>query len=214
MTRKLKGAAIAALLILGSVIAVATASGEAESRFHAETAQTRITGSQAKEKDTFTMRLNKVVFASFVCGNSSFEATTSATTSKELTVTPKYENCHTEGLPEQPVGVNTNGCGYLITFEGSSPVKGQIHLECEPGAAIEITVLKCTFTIHPQTLSGFRFENTGSGMSRDVDMIHEGTALETTAKGACEGGGLAELSGRTTMTGENASGEPMGIWAE
>jgi len=213
MTPKIQGAVVAALLI-GSAIVAASASGEAETRFHAETAQTRITGTQTKEKDTFTLRVNKALFATFVCGASSFEATTSSTTSKQLTVTPKYENCHTEGIPEEPVGVNVNGCGYLITFEGSSPVRGVIHLECEPGAAIEITALKCTFTIHPQTLGGFRFENTGSGMSRDVDMVHEGSAVETTTKGACEGGGLAELSGRTTMTGENASGESMGIWVE
>lgn len=214
MIRNVKYLVLAGLVVFAVASAVSPAASP-EGELHAETEDTRITGSTGKtEQHTFTMRVGKLLYATFVCGVSTFEGTTSAKTSSELTVTPKYENCHTES-PETPVGVNMNGCAYLITFQGSNPVEGVIHLECEPAATIEITVLKCTFTIHPQTVSGVTFKNTGAGMSRDVDMIEKGMVFVTTAKGAtCEGGGTGELNGSTTMTGEGAGGEPMGIWTE
>lgn len=179
----------------------------AKQQFHAETEDTTITGSTVA-KHTF-----KFGSVGVICNSSKVEGTMTGTTSSELTLTPTYENCFLEPFEKTPVGVNMSGCDYLVTLREEAPTI-QTHVKCPAGAGIRVTTPSCEFEIGPQTLSGYKFKNTGEGMSRDFDMIEEGVGFGfTVVAGTCEGG-TGSLSGETTIRGEGPKGESMGVWVE
>jgi len=198
---------ILALAMVSALSAGLSASASAKQQFHSETEETTITGS-TKEKHTFNFGATSVV-----CSSSKFEATLTSKTSSELTMTPTYENCFIEPFEKVPVGVNMNGCDYLVTFREEAPTT-QVHLKCPSAAGIHFNVGECEIEIAPQTLAGYSFQNTGEGMFRDFDMIETEVLFAFTAGGKNCKGGAGKMSGKTTISGENSKGESMGIWVE
>jgi hypothetical protein len=212
MNRNLKSLALA-LFILSAFAGATASAASAKPEFHGETEGLLVTGKDTElSKDTFSIP----GIGGIICETASFEGTMSGKTSTSLTVTPKYANCHLE-KSEVPVPVVTTGCSYLITLTETTPVTGIVHLECKAGVqGIYFEVGKCKVTIDPQTFEKLEFENTGSGMSRDVDVIEHIEGIETTSEGTCEGPvSPVSMTGRTTMTAETPlSHEQMGIWVQ
>lgn len=97
---------------------------------------------------------------SFTCKKTELTGTLGAK-SKELTVTPKYEDCetHKDGSPSIKVTVKTNGCHFLFTTgtkTKDNDVHGAVHLVCHPDKRIEMTAGTCTVTVTPshETVTG------------------------------------------------------------
>jgi len=100
-------------------------------------------------------------------------------------------------------------------------LSGLVHIECPEGKAIETTIDKfpegCTLTIGAQTAGGvvdYKEEGSGSGRDLLLSWTLEGLAYE---RDGCEVGGKGNngtMSGSITLSGEDTSGNPKGIWIE
>lgn len=81
--------------------------------------------------------------------------------SKELTITPKLEDCeaHKSGSGSIKVTVKMNGCHFIFTTGTKTKdddVHGTVHLVCHPDKRIEMEAGTCTVTVTPshETITG------------------------------------------------------------
>jgi len=229
MIIKLKALALAliAVLALGAVV-----TSVASAKFDSEIEHTRINGEQpAGSPHTFTVEAG-----STTCKTARFSVTSVGTntgtswTSSELTITPVYEICTALVIGEEHVAdVNPNGCTYTFTagetFEGETKVHGTVDIICPVGKVIEVEITGpniCKVTVPAQlNKAGITYHNTGTGASRDVDVISAITTLTYTQDGAfCPGNNFqasktftnGKYSGEVTSIGANTNGTQVGIW--
>jgi hypothetical protein len=113
---------------------------------------------------------------------------TAASTTSELTMTPKFETCTAFGFINTPIDVN--GCALLITATGVT------HVECPAGKEIEITTPGCTTKIGPQTISGNTFANNAGKTDVVMTMNASGITYNECGKSFSN----ATYTGASTLT--------------
>jgi len=189
------------------------ATGSAEPQFRFESSHTALTGTLgATHKMTFGVLLGTVE-----CSTATLDGTAAATFSTQITVIPAYGGCGGSG---REWTAHMNGCAYVLTTAGLE-TSGKVDVECPAGKAIETTIDKfpegCTITIPAQTAGGVvDYEEKGSGSSRDLLLTWTLEGMTYTRDG-CEVGGSGNngtMSGSITLSGEDTSGNPKGIWIE
>ncbi|HEX9968087.1 MAG TPA: hypothetical protein VGB06_09080 [Solirubrobacterales bacterium] len=197
----------------GGVATGIEAIGSEERRFRFENSHTALTGTKvATHKMTFGVLLGTVE-----CSTATLDGTAAATTSTQITVIPAYGGCSGSG---REWTTHTNGCAYIITNTGSES-SGQVDIECPAGKSIETTIDKfpegCTITIPAQTAGGaVDYKEEGAGTGRDLLLTWTLEGIKYTRDG-CEVGGEGNngtMSGSITLSGEDTSGNPKGIWIE
>lgn len=191
----------------------ATGSEDIPQEFRSEASHTTVTGVQTTaSKTTFGILLGSVE-----CSGLILDGTMSASKIAEITVKPTYTGCAGSG---REVTTHTHGCAYVMTG-AEDGLSGLVHIECPEGKAIETTIDKfpegCTLTIGAQTAGGvvdYKEEGSGSGRDLLLSWTLEGLAYE---RDGCEVGGKGNngtMSGSITLSGEDTSGNPKGIWIE
>ncbi len=104
---------------------------------------------------------------------------------------------------------------------GGTGTDGKVDIECPSGKSIETTIDKfpggCTITIPAQTAGGIvDYKEEGAGTGRDLLLTWTLEGIHYTRDG-CEVGGTGNngtMSGSITLSGEDTSGNPKGIWIE
>jgi hypothetical protein len=186
------------------------ATGSEEVEFQTETAHTGLTGSSNSSTMTFGVLLGSVE-----CTSTSLDGTSAATAFSELTVRPAYSGCKGTG---REVTTHMNSCAYILKTTGAH---GAVAIECPAGKSIETTIDKfpegCTITIPAQTAGGVvDYKEEGAGTGRDLKLTWTLEGLHYTRDG-CEVGGEGNngtMSGSITLSGEDTSGNPKGLWIE
>lgn len=186
------------------------ATGTEDREFQTETNHTIITGS-GSSASTFGALIT------VECTTGSLEGTTSAISTPSLTVTPAYSGCKGTG---REATTHMNGCAYVLTLTGIG-ADGNVTIECPAGKSIETTIDKfpegCTITVPAQTPGGtvdYKEEGTGTGRDLLLTWTLEGIKY---VRDGCEVGGEGTngtMSGSITLSGEDTSGNPKGIWIE
>jgi len=206
MNRKLKGLGLmfVALLALAGFSSSAMAA-----EFHSETAHTIISGEQpAGTNDVFTVNAGKVT-----CNSATYSGTTSAATTSEIEVEPKYSECTAFGFVSTTIDVE--GCKYKFTPATSTP---QLHIICPAGKTLHVTAFNCWVKIGSQTLSGITYDNSGSGTSRDVTATANVSGITYTQESksfpGCTNGTFTNGTyvGAGTVKGANTSGTQVGVF--
>jgi hypothetical protein len=189
------------------------ATGTEDGRFRFEATHTGLTGTQTTaSKTTFGALLGTVE-----CSTATLDGTSAATGVAQITVIPTYAGCTGTG---RVATTHTNGCAYVLTVTGAG-ADGQVDIECPAGKSIETTIDKfpggCTITVPAQTAGGVvDYKEEGVGTGRDLLLTWTLEGLHYTRDG-CEVGGTGNngtMSGSITLSGEDTSGNPKGIWVE
>ena len=223
MTRNLKlpMAATLALLALGAIgVAGAQAAGE---EFHCMVEQCRITARQdgtGKTAHQVFIVENAAVTesVSFTCETITGEATSTTKTTKEVTLRninygEDGKNCTVNGSPG--VTVDTEGCDYLFTSERNANARAVVHVVCETGKEIHITVRNtagettCTFNIPDQRVEGISYHNIGEQAKLSTEVTTEAAiaGIKVTATGTTAG---CKINPSQTLTGTYTTGNGIG----
>jgi hypothetical protein len=157
MIRNLRILMLAAMAL--AVIGASNASGAQAAEFHCSVQPCRLTLKPDGVVPSVTahqnFRFNSTGGDSveFTCDSVSGEATQSAKTSPEITLTNiEYQHCTGNGS----AAVHMNGCDYLFTSAG------QMSIKCPEGKKIEWVAVNCVVTIGTQgPLSGVKFHDAG-----------------------------------------------------
>lgn len=217
MSHKLKALGLGLLAAMAiSAFAVMSAAAEDGGHFTSEVDEVVVTGTEnATHFTTFAV----TGLTGIVCTKASYSGLVNETdtTAEGVTVTPKYEECHTEDEAQTPTPVHTNGCDYLFTVSKNSQKHNTVHLKC-PGVKkfIDITHPSCTLTIPEQTINGVVYKTTFENGKHAITL--ESTASVTThfESGICVLLGTKQtgtLSGAVTVTGKSTAGAAVGITA-
>jgi len=149
----------AGIAMLGALAIVATVAGVASAHYVLTPGEVPpdtavITGEQIEhevegvENNYFQIGTK----SKFTCENekTKYVGTSEKTEVTDLTVHPTYAGCKVSNVE---VKVDTKGCDYTLTAETNATGHGIVHLICEEGKDIQITIpsANCTVTIHPQT---------------------------------------------------------------
>lgn len=187
--------------------------GSEAAQFRYENSHMALTGTQTTaSKATFGVLLGSVE-----CSSATLDGTVTGTSGSQITVKPAYSGCSGSG---REFTTHVNGCAYVLTVSESS-TNGTVHIECPAGKSIETTIDKfpegCTLTIPAQTAGGVvDYKEEGAGTGRDLLLTWTLEGLDYTRDG-CEVGGTGNngtMSGSITLSGEDTSGNPKGIWIE
>jgi hypothetical protein len=222
MSIKLKalGLALVAALAVGAV-GVMGATASTGGHFISEQSHTIIKAEQVSSHVLFDHELG----IGITCKKASFEGTSNAITTTELTITPHYTEC--SGGGDASVDVTMNGCAYVFTVNTSPATSDNTtHVECPAAKVIEVhvdppIVGTCTITIKAQTpLGGLTYEAGSSGGKSDISSnitisgIH---AVKHESGFGCFGSAgtseTATLSGTATVKGFTTEGAAVGISA-
>jgi|GEM_PF-640570 len=189
------------------------ATGWDEGQFRFESGHTFLTGAQTTANKTTLGALLGTV----ECTSASLEGTSAVGSADQITVEPTYGGCSGSG---REWTTHTNGCAYVLTVKESS-TSGKVDIECPAGKSIETTIDNfpggCTVTIPAQTAGGvvdYKEEGTGTGRDLLLTWTLEGM---TYTRDGCEVGGTGNngtMAGSVTLSGEDTSGNPKGIWIE
>jgi hypothetical protein len=194
MTRKLKAGA--ALVIVFAIGAVAVSAASARYVLTPGANPAILTGWQigkGSEGNSFeiTSRGTKVA-----CEKASYVGTTEGTEVSEVRVHPKYEECLAFGLAAT---IDTVGCDYLLTGETDAFGHGKIHVICNTGAVVKITIpsISCTLKIHEQTPTetegDITYINVGGGSDIQAEASVRGITYERVGNGVlCAAGAPSE----------------------
>ena len=216
MMRNLKvlGIAMAAVFAMSAVIASAASADQLTS----ESSPVTLTGAQIASENN---KLTSPEVGTISCETADYNATSVATPTRTITVTPVYTNCRVFGfLSHTPI--HMNGCDYLLHVNtAANDTTGTADLVCPAGATVTATAIsvgttKCTVHIAPQTnLAKIEATNIGSGATREIELHLEiENIAETHTKGsglgACPAGSStkAVLEGTVKVTGETTSATP------
>jgi hypothetical protein len=205
MKRNLKtlGLALAAVFAFS---AVAASAASAHYVFTPGANPAVITGSQigGKAENFFeiTSRGTKVA-----CTGASYIGTTEGSEPTEVKVHPTYTGCEAFGIAAT---VDTAGCDYLLTGETDLEEHGKVHVICNAGAMIKITIpsISCTLKVHEQTPTegGITYHNI-AGPPADIEATatvkgvtyeREGNGV-LCAAGAPSEGNDSDLTGKITI---------------
>lgn len=208
-----KPKSLLAALALVLVASCAHAAGASAAEFHAESGETKLSGTQIGES-TFTVNAGTVS-----CKSASYTGFVAPATTSQVTIAPTYSECKLE-----PIGTATvtmNGCAYVFYASGTGDI------ECPEGKKIEVVaklfgVTKCTVTVGAQSgLSSVTYTNMGSGTTRTIQgdvSISGGSYVQDAGSGlgACkhETPSNATVNCQVNIQGSNNSNEQKGIWKE
>lgn len=216
MARHLKilGLTLVVAFAMSTVVA-STASAAVE--FKAESSVTVLAGKQEGAGDIFHADSGNVS-----CTTISYEGAMVGTSAAEMEIVPSYSGCTAFGFINVPIDVNS--CKYKFTSgeERAGNFEGSAHIVCPESKAIEITAPGCRVTVGAQTPTGgtITYTNVGSGTTREItiDLALTGIHyIEDNNGGGCFGPtGTTKTNGtytgKTIVTGENASEVHHGIW--
>lgn len=182
MTRNVKtlGLGLAAAMVIGAMVASVASGASATFTAHGmpPNVKAKIHGEQSG------INKLKVGLMSISCASNTVtgEALTAGSQTAEVTLTPRYENCHAlvAGLTKA-VTVTPNECSYLLKATkntGGKPFTADLTLVCLPGKHIEIHVyknkeykaLECAYDISHQTVSD-QIELTNQANSEVDDIL-------------------------------------------
>ena len=219
MTRNLKllMAAALALVAFGAIgVAGAQAAGE---EFHCSVQPCRLTARQdgtGKTAHQVFIVENAAVSesVSFTCETVSGVATSAVKTTKEITVTnlnygEDGKNCTVNGSPG--ITVDTEGCDYLFTSERNANARAVVHVVCETGKEIHVTLRNsegatvCTFNIPDQRVEGASYHNIGEEAKTTTEVTVENAiaGIKVTATGTTAG---CKINPSQTLTGTYTTG--------
>ena len=217
MTRRLS---VLSLALVAVFAMSALAASVASAKYNSEVNTTELTGSN----DFFNGKKNETSIHVFTtnagtvtCNVSSFSGASvgekeivGGWTRKDLTTHPTYSGCEAFGFP---ANVSTTGCDYKF-LEPNSELKASTEVVCEAGKNIVINALGfCVMNVGAQATTGHvRYVNTGSGSTRDVDVIATITGI--TYNSPCGSGTNGTYEGTTTVKGysDAAHTKQVGIW--
>jgi hypothetical protein len=113
------------------------------------------------------------------CTGAKYLGTTEALETEDVTVHPTYTGCST-ATGGFPVTVDTKGCDFTLTGETDASKRGKVHLICETGSDISITIpsINCTITIHEQTPTAGGVTYTQNGTHVDATAEVTGITYE------------------------------------
>lgn len=151
------------------------------------------------------------------CTTANYSGTVTSATVEEITLTPKWSECHTTNHV-QNFEVHENGCSIRLTVRPGGDVShNTVHLICPAGKSIEVTHPHCNITFAPQTASGVVY-------TRLTDVVGDMITLESTVKGVESQyhGGVcvflgtnhkSEITGSVTIEAVNAVGQSVNLTA-
>ena len=218
MTRKLR---VLSLALVAVFAMSALAASVASAKYDSEVKATGLTGSNVffnGTKNETSHHLLTLNATNVTCNVSSFSGTNvgekevvGGWTSKTLTVHPTYSGCEASSIP---TNVSTTGCNYKF-LEPNAELKASTEVVCEPGKNIVITIVGlCVINIGSQATTGHvRYVNTGTGSTRDVDVIATITGI-TYSSTICGNGSNGTYNGTTTVKGYSDAEhtKQVGIW--
>lgn len=180
--RKLRYIVTMSLAVMG-VLAV-SASAASAAKFHAESSPTYLLGEQ-QTRNVFTINPGTVEAKTVECNTAKFTGTFSGTELSTLeAIHPEYSGCTAFGLSAT---VTTTGCNYTLHEPtGSGPYTGTVDVVCESGHVIEVNagLGTCTVRVGSQAnLGSVRYENEGSGSTRDVLLTANVTGISAEVNG-------------------------------
>jgi hypothetical protein len=113
--------------------------------------------------------LLKAANAEVSCEEVTLSGTSEEANPVSMTLHPEFSGCEAS---EQPATIDAKGCDLLLTTEVEEGKQAPVHVVCESGKAIEVTIptINCTIKIHEQTATagGFAYTNTG-GSPKEVE---------------------------------------------
>jgi hypothetical protein len=153
MILKIKVLGLGALVGLAAS-AVATVNASATSTGHFYSHSSTVTEVEGTELGTHFLELTLHGFEGAIfCEAASYLGFMGTTATSIDVFDPEHKTCRTTGQGHGTTKVHVNDCGYTLT----PGHVGTVHIDCEPGRAIEITHPNCTITIVPQTVSGITY---------------------------------------------------------
>jgi hypothetical protein len=225
---KLIGLTMTTALMLSA--ALASTASAINPQYHSESEFTLLTSALASEAK-FTAGAVEVK-----CKSTHLHGTTIHATTEETSLTPTYKECSWGGLT---VDVSFGNCDYLFNlfFNGetstgaSTHIEGPLHIECDAGEAIKLTVTVfassiCTITIPAQTPEGvFDFKTEEASKPRDVLLTSTIKGVHYTIDAKTE---ICGEPGKTLTNGaldssvlvrgyvdeEGTAGKQVGIWVQ
>ena len=219
MSLKLKILGLGVLAVMAtSAFTVMNASANGTGgHFVSEVDHTILTGS---ESATHALHLTAVGSEGIIgCTKPTYTGTTTSKTVESVTITPKYESCHTTPGPTPVVTVTPKSCTYTFTVtEKTDPTTQQeVHLLCNPGDEIEVHHPNCTIVITPQTVqNAVKYENVLEGGKHTVTATVNAKFKTHYHGGICIFLGTAhegELKGSVTLKGADTEGNPVSVTA-
>ena len=227
MIRRFKVLGIASLLV-GALCGTATNGAQAA----------KLTATEYPLTLTATQTANvQFIFAGGIRFVECTEAVLSGTINsenEEITMTPTYGGCYSNGSKNVPVTITTNGCTYQFSFFAKNGLT--VELRCPPEKKMQIHFYEnaakhllsqewftgvpgkkdesfCTYDIGPQLFGGsmtLAQDNVGTA-TEDItgaiglnNIAVESTIANTLLCGKA-GAGLASVSGTTTFTGASGA---------
>lgn len=218
MSLKLKVLGLGLLAVMAtSAFSVMNASAVVSGHFTSDTSHTLLVGEETKPAHQVKLQIGNNT--KIECTVAKFTGTTGLTAT-EVTITPTYSECTTEGGPTpHNVLVTMNGCDYV--FKSNSTTHGTVEVVCPPEKAIEIHHPNCTVTVPAQIPSATTLTGGVTYTTTTENGKHALTANVTVANihaqyhgGICIFLGTPQTStmtGSATLRGTNTAGEPVGI---
>jgi hypothetical protein len=182
---KLKSKVGLALLVAVALSAVTASAASATSLLTPNVSPAVVTGEQipaegeAENRFEITSKGTKLR-----CPGEKYVGTTEGVEVSEVAMHPTFSECTVAGLAAT---VDTTGCDLTLTEESEG--SGKVHVICESGKAIEITIpsISCTIKIHEQTptAGGASYAFVGGSSPTDVDatVALEGITYERVGTG-------------------------------
>ena len=160
-----------AFVVLCAVISAAAAPALAKRvhDFEAKSSPYIVTGEQ-RASEPIVWEIGKEHLP-LECSVNMFNHTETANPTQSLTVEPTHEKCNFNGTP---VTVDTAGCRYTFTGETDEVGHSPIHVECNAGTSIRVTVSGCTIEVGEQTpKGGVHYTNTPESGDFDAKVTAE-----------------------------------------
>lgn len=156
MIRNLKALMLALVAVLAMSAMAASSASAAKFTSVGEVAQ-ELHAVDVGEADKFVTATGSTL----TCLNETFTANAPIAPTTELSFTPDWKDCKTEGAAFNNVTVTHNGCNLVFTSE-TAPKVNEVHITCPPGKVIEVHhysstanhtsgIASCTETIAAQT---------------------------------------------------------------
>jgi hypothetical protein len=213
MKRNLKtlGLALAAVFAFS---AVAASAASAHYVFTPGANPAIVTGSQIGGKATNFFQITSTG-AKVECEHADYIGTTEGLEVNEVKVHPTYTEC--SALGSFAATIDTKGCDYLLTGETDLEEHGKVHVICNAGKSIQITIpsINCTLKVHEQTPTegGLKYNNI-AGSPGDIEAIAtvKGVTYERVgtgvlcAAGASSEGNDGDLTSKITIKSFNDNG--------
>jgi hypothetical protein len=175
MTSKIKALGLA-LLAIGAMSMIAASGAQAASEFHVTNWQGNVivTGHQHATQHNFTLTNSGL---KTVCENATVEGTPTVqvnqnnqVTFDEITLTPEYSGCQSQGPFGAESTVHMNGCKYTVTSNATALTAQVDIVGCTANKKIQVTTGEgCTIDVGEQ--AGTTGHITGTNIEEEVEGV-------------------------------------------